>query len=486
MYDLAIIGAGIVGASVAYILSQYDIKTVVIEKEDDVAKGATRANSAIIHAGYDPTPGSLMARSNVRGSVIWQEWASSLQLEYIKTGSLVVAKTAQEDKVIRELYKRGIANGVAELSLISAHELKQLEPNLKKDVYSALYAKTAAIVNPYQSCIAFCEYARRNNTDFLLNSPVIDINPTEDGYDITTPNQSIKARFIVNAAGINTEEIYMKAGGNSFGAYSVKGEYYLLDRKHGDYVNTIVFPVPSSMGKGVVVSPTVHGNLLVGPTAIRQQTYDDRSTTIEGHESIRNDASLLFEDIPFYDNIRNFAGNRAYIEDDDFLVCVSDILPRFINMAGIKSPGLSSAPALAEEVVEILKKEGLVLERKTQLEKYTYPKRFALMSEQEQKEAISKDASYGKVVCRCETVTEGDIKTALESPLTPPTISAVKRRVNAGMGRCQGGFCSVRVHELISEYMNIPWEEVTLDGNCGYIVYGDTKRGGNTCENTIW
>ena len=480
MYDVAIIGAGIVGSAVAYTLSNYDIKVVVIEKEDDVAKGTTRANSAIIHAGYDPKPESIMAKSNVRGSILWKEIASSLNLEYIQTGSLVVAKNEEEHKVIIELYENGLANSVEEIEVISAVRACEIEPNLKKDIFTALYAKTAAIINPYQSCIAFCEYAIRNGTDFLMNSEVTAIARDEDGYMISTRDHNIKAKYIVNAAGLYTEDIHILAGGKGFGTRSVKGEYYLLDKTQGSFVSTVVFPVPSASGKGVLVGPTVHGNLLIGPTSEGEIEKDNTETTSIGLEAIRMQASLLFDNLPFFDNIRNFAGNRAYIDSDDFVVARSEELPDFINLAGIKSPGLSSAPALAENVLELLESSGLNVKKKEMINEYRYTKRFAELTEDEQIEAVRNEPKHGRVICRCETVTEGDIISALSSSLTPATVSAVKRRVNAGMGRCQGGFCSVRVHEIISKYRKIPLEEVTLDGKDSYIVYGDTKKGGNS------
>ena len=477
MYDVAIIGAGIIGTAIAYTLAKYEIKVVVIEKEDDVAKGTTRANSAIIHAGYDPKPGTLMAKTNVRGSILWEELAASLGFEYKKVGSLVVSRTEEENKIIEKLYDDGIANGVKDLHILRNKEILEVEPNLKSDVCLALYAKTAAIVLPYQSCIAFSEFAIRNGVDFFLNSPVDGIERTEEGYSITAGDHIVETKYIVNAAGLAAEDIHMLAGGESFGSRAVKGEYYLLDRKHSSFVNTVVFQVPTSSGKGVLVSPTVHGNILVGPTSMAEDDRDSTTVTAHGLDAVREQASYLFDNIPFYDNIRNFAGNRAYIDLDDFLVKESDTLPNFINLAGIKSPGLSSAPALAEEVIGILENLGLELHEKEVINKYTYPINFSDLPEDKQEELLKENPSYGRVICRCETVTEGDIINALSSPLTPPTISAVKRRVNVGMGRCQGGFCSVRVHEIIANQRNIPLEDVTLDGNDSYIVYGDTKKG---------
>lgn len=476
MYDVAVIGAGIVGAAVAYTLSKYDdLRLAVIEREDDVAKGTTRANSAIIHAGYDPEPGTLMARSNLRGSALWKEIAQELGIEYKNTGSLVVAMDEGDMEVVRTLYDRGVQNGVKDLYILTAGETKAKEPRLNDGVAGSLFAGTAAIVNPWQSCIALSEYAANNGADFFLNSPVTAIDRRDEHYRIQAGEKEICARFIVNAAGVHAEDIHKLAGGKGFGAYAVRGEYYILDRKEGGYVRHVVFPTPGKAGKGVVISPTVHGNLLVGPTALRTGNPDDTATTADGQGMIRSLSALLSGGIPFGENIRNYAGNRAYIAQNDFLVAKSGQLEGFINMAGVKSPGLSAAPALAEETAALLGDFGLELRKKEVLKPYRFPKRFSEMTVEEKTAAILEDSRYGRVICRCETVTEGEIVRALSEKLTPPTIAAVKRRCNAGLGRCQGGFCSVRVHEIIARERGISWEEVTLDGHGSYIVTGETK-----------
>lgn len=482
MYDVAIIGAGIVGVSVAFLLSKHDLNVLLIDREDDVAKGTTRANSAIIHAGYDPEPDTLMAKSNLRGSKLWEKFADELNLEYQQIGSLVVAGDESDMDIVRELYRRGVENGVERLHVISKEELLKLEPRLNQTVRGALLAETAAIVNPWESCIAFAEYAARNGVEFLLNSPVTGIVKTSSGYRIAAGNRTVDTKYIVNAAGAHAPDVHALAGGKGFSGYTVRGEYFVLDRKEGHYVNHVIFPTPSKVGKGVVIAPTVHGNLEIGPTAIENADADDTATTADGQALVKKLSALLSEDIPFRENIRNFAGNRAYLEGrEDFLVAESDHLPGFVNMAGIKSPGLSAAPALAEEALDILRRCGLTAKEKLPLVPYRFPTRFVNMTEAAQRELIEKDPRYGRVICRCETVTEGEIVAALGGSFTPPTISAVKRRCNAGLGRCQGGFCSVRVHEIIARERNLRWEDVTMDGHKSYIVTGETK-GGDCCE----
>ncbi|MCL2539108.1 MAG: FAD-dependent oxidoreductase, partial [Oscillospiraceae bacterium] len=357
MYDVVIIGAGIVGAAVAYELSKYRLKTAVIEKQDDVAKGTTRANSAIIHAGYDPEPGTLMARSNVRGSLLWKQLTEELGIDYKITGSLVVARNPAESEIVRELYEKGVVNGVEGLSILSRDEALAAEPELNSNIDTALLAETAAVINPWQACIALSEFAAANGAEFFFNSEVGKIEKLDGYYRIEAGGIILEGSYIVNAAGVDAEQVHKLAGGAGFGAYTVRGEYYLLDKNQGDFVSKVLFPVPGKAGKGVVVVPTVHGNLLVGATAERNEDKFDTANTARGLAAVRAQASILCDGIAFYENIRNFAGNRAYIERDDFLVEESGEAKGFINMAGIKSPGLSSAPALAEEVLRII--EGL-------------------------------------------------------------------------------------------------------------------------------
>ena len=477
-YDVAIIGAGIIGIAAAYELSGYELDIAVVEEQDDVAKGSTRANSAVIHAGYDPPAGSLMAKTNVRGSVLWKRLAEQLGIEYKAIGSLVVAKGRAEREVIERLYDRGAANGVKELKLLSREQALGLEPNLnKQDLSGALYAGTAAIINPWQACVAMAESASRNGADFFFERRVTSIKSENGTYHITAGGKLVKSKYVINAAGTGAGEIHKLAGGGSFGSYTVKGEYYVLDRVNGKHVGRIIFPAPSSAGKGILVTPTVHGNLLIGPTAAAGGGREDTATTREGLGKVREQAARIVDGIAFGDNIRNFAGLRAYIDSEDFLVAESPILKGFINLAGIKSPGLSSAPAIAELAAGMLRDSGLALKKKKNITGYRLPERFADMDREEQARRIKEDPLFGRVVCRCETVTEGEIVNALKSGLCPPTIAAVKRRVNTGMGRCQGGFCSVRIHEIIARERSLCWEQVTLDGGGSYIVTDDTKGG---------
>ena len=476
MKDVAIIGAGICGAAVAYYLAEYLLDVCVIERCDDVAKGTTRANSAIIHAGYDPESETLMAKSNVRGNILAGEICERLGVDFKRIGSLVLAFSDDDLKTLETLYERGVENGVPDMKILSKEETLAKEPKLSGEVAGALYAPTAGIVNPWQYCIAMSNFAYKNGVQFLFNSPVTRIEKIDGGYKITAGENTVEAKYIVSAAGVHCDEINRLVGLDEFNVRVVRGEYYLLDKSQGSLVSSVVFQCPSSVGKGVLVSPTVHGNLIVGPNAEEISDKDDVATTLVGQDAVRALAVKTSPNVSFRDNIRNFAGNRCYIQSHDFVVEESKTAKGFINMAGIKSPGLSSAPALAERVVEILKACGLELKKKNEIKEYKYPVLLRDLSGAEQAKRIAENPRFARVICRCETITEGDIVTALGDGFTPATISAVKRRCNAGMGRCQGGFCSMRVHEIIANERGITPEEVTLDGGNSYIVTGDTKE----------
>ncbi|MEA4912504.1 MAG: NAD(P)/FAD-dependent oxidoreductase [Oscillospiraceae bacterium] len=477
MKDLAIIGAGICGAAVAYEASQYDLDVCVIEEKNDAAMGTTRANSAVIHAGYDPPPGTLMAQTNVRGNELAGEICARLGVHFKRVGSLVVALNEQEKRTVEALYARGVQNGVRGMRLLDAAAAQKKEPHINPDVVCALFAPSAGIVNPWQYCIAMCNFAQVNGTQFFMESPVRSIERIEGGFRIGAGAHIVEARCVVNAAGLYADRVNALIGGDEFHVRPVRGEYYLLDKAQGDYVGSVVFPCPSKAGKGALVAPTVHGNLIVGPNAEPIGDPADTATTLAGQDDVRALVQRTVPGIVFRDNIRNFAGNRAYIiEQEDFYLAASPRAHGFINMAGIKSPGLTSAPALAELALGLLAAAGLPLRRKTEIHEYRFPTLLRDMSAQQQTEKIMQDPRYARVICRCETVTEGDIAAALADGFTPPTVSAVKRRCNAGMGRCQGGFCSMRVHEIIARERNIPPEAVTLDGPGSYIILGGTKE----------
>lgn len=445
MYDVIIIGAGIVGCSTAYYLSQYDLKVAVLEACNDVSMGTTRANSAIIHAGYDPEPGTLMAKHNVKGALMVRELCRRLDVPYKQCGALVVGFDDRDMETIQTLYERGLANGVEFLKILNREETHDLEPQLSADVRGALLAPTSAIVSPWELALALMEVAVENGVELKLNNKVEAISKSDEVFTVRTSEGEYQGRYVVNAAGIYSDVIHEMIGQKEFTITMTKGEYYLLDKSEGNRVSHTIFQCPSKVGKGVLVSPTVHGNLIVGPNA---EDSDNTDTTYEGLQFVRKTAVRSVPFISFGDNIRNFAGIRAKNDRGDFIVEESHSVPGFYNIAGIMSPGLSSAPSLALEAVDWLKGK-MELHKKAEYKETRKKVRFSQLNAEEKNELIKKDPRYGRIICRCETVTEGEIVEAIHGIIPAVSIDAVKRRCNAGMGRCQGGFCGGKVAEIL-------------------------------------
>ena len=478
MVDVVIVGGGVWGCSLLHELSRYKLSAVLVEKENDVSVGTTKANSAIVHAGYDPHPGTKMARYNVEGNALVKELCEKLDVPYQQIGSLVLAFDADQDALVRELFDRGTQNGVPGMKVLSAEEVREMEPNVSPEVTSALYAPSAGIVSPWELAIALAETAVKNGAQVELNSEVTSIQPIDGGFRVTAGGKEIDTPFVVNAAGIWSDKINDMAAPHTFTVSANKGEYFLLDKSQGTLVNHVIFQCPSKVGKGVLVSPTVHGNLFVGPNA-EDAEKDDLGTTGDGLAFVRKMALRSVPDINFRDSIRNFAGLRANTEIDDFLVGETE-QKGFFNIAGIKSPGLTSAPAIARDVVRMLGKAGLTLDPKETFVDERHVVRFKHLSHEERAAAIAKNPLYGQIVCRCETITEGEIIDALHRPLPPCSIDGVKRRCGSGMGRCQGGFCGPRVQQIIARELGIPQEAVMMDRAGTAVITGETKMGGRT------
>lgn len=471
-YDVLVIGCGVVGAATAYELSKYNLKVLILEKENDVAEGATKANSAIIHAGYDPRPGTLMARLNVRGTVLAEEICRDLDVPYKKCGSLVVAFSEEEMPTVRELYERGLENGVPGMKILTGEEVRDLEPNLSEKIVGALYAPSAAICSPWEYCLAMAETAVKNSAELRLETKVTGVEKTGGGWLVKTDRGEFETKYVVNAAGVHCGDVHNMAAEPNFEIEPARGEYYLLDKSEGKRVGMTVFQCPSKLGKGVLVSPTVHGNLIVGPNAEPAEP-DDTSTTASGLKEVSTAALRSVPGINFRDSIRNFAGVRANNNRGDFIIQWG--AEGFLDLAGICSPGLSAAPAIGEYAAELLREAGLEMVKKDSFISKRKRVRFKELSSAEKAELIKKDPSYGRVICRCETVTEGEILACLKTPVPPKTVDGVKRRVNAGMGRCQGGFCGPRVVEILSREYGIDSSEVLQDKKGTWILSGKTK-----------
>ena len=475
-YDIAAIGCGVIGAAIARQLSQYRLSVCVLEKENDVAVGTTKANSAIIHAGYDPKPGSMMAKLNVRGVELVKELAPKLHFPYQPIGSLLLAFTEENLKTVEVLYQRGRQNGVPDLQILSAEEVREMEPNINPEIKGALYAPSAGIVSPWRMALAFAESAVRNGVELRRNCPVTGISKTADGYELDTPSGKISAQYVVNATGVDAFAVASLLKQPSYEMKPNRGEYYLMDKCAGNTVRHVIFQCPTEVGKGILVSPTVDGNLIVGPNAEPVEGAKETGTTADGLAFVRKMALLSVPGLNWRDSIRNFAGVRANTNIDDFQIRWLE--PGFLDVAGIKSPGLSSAPAIGEYVAELLMEQGVQLLRKEQFqEELPETVRFKELSPEEKKQAVQKNPLYGRIICRCETVTEGEMVDALHSPIPPVSIDGIKRRCGAGMGRCQGGFCGPRVHEIIARETGMPMEAVMQDRAGMVIITGETKTG---------
>lgn len=476
MYDVAIIGAGVVGAMIARELSKYNLKICILEKENDVAMGATKANSAIVHAGFDAKEGSLKALLNVRGSKMMEQVASELGVKYKKNGSLVIAFNEEDRETLKQLLSRGNKNGVEGLRIVEKDELKTLEPNISDNVLCALFAPTGAIICPYELAVSAVGNAMDNGADLKLNFNASDIKKEEGGYSVISESgERAEARFVINAAGVYSDKVAQIIGDTSFKITPRAGEYILLDKESGDLARHTIFRTPSKMGKGILVSPTVDGNLIVGPTAQNREDKEDKSTSIEGLSQVISEAYENISSIAFNKSITSFCGVRAVGSTEDFIINSPE--SRFINVAGIESPGLSASPAIAEYVIEMLKEQGLELKENKDYNPYRRPMHyFREASIEEKNEIIKKDRRFGKIVCRCEGVTEGEILEALRTNPKARDLDGVKRRTRAQMGRCQGGFCSPFIVEIIAKELNIPYEAVTKFGGDSYINKGKTKE----------
>ena len=476
MYDVAIVGSGITGSACAYFLSKYRLKIAVIEKNNDVCCGTTKANSAIIHAGYDPHPETLMAKLNVKGSEMAKEICAKLDVPYNQIGSLVVAFSEEETKTVEELFERGNANGVPDLKILNREELKEAEPMISDEALCALYAPSAAIVNPWEYGLAMAETAVRNGAEILLESEVTSIKKENGVFKITAGEKEIEAKYVINAAGVNCDDVHNMIAPPKFKVIPSAGEYYLLDKSEGKRARHVIFQCPNKDGKGVLVSPTVHGNLIVGPNADARDK-DDTSTKTRCLDFVREKAVKSVPSINFRENIRNFTGVRAATEIDDFIIEFA--CEGFLDLAGIKSPGLSAAPAIAGLAVKMLGESGLALEEKESFTDERTHLRFKHLSDEEKNNAVKKNSAYGRVICRCETITEGEIIDALNSTIPPVSLDGIKRRAGTGMGRCQGGFCGPKVLEIMAKYKNEPFEAVLQDNTGSIILTGKTKSEGD-------
>lgn len=475
MYDVIIIGGGVSGAASARELSRYKVRACVLEKEEDVCCGTSKANSAIAHAGYDAEPGSLMAKLNVRGNEMMEQLSKDLDFPFQRIGSLVICLSEEEMPGLQKLYDKGIANGVKGLKILNREEVLEMEPNITDNVYAALYAPTAGIVCPFNLNIALAENAYTNGIEFRFNTEVQNIRKIDGGYELCTNQGTFRTKYVVNAAGVYADKFHNMVSEKKIHITPRRGDYCLLDKSAGTHVSRTIFSLPTKYGKGVLVTPTVHGNLLVGPTAIDIENKEGTNTTREGLDEVITKAGQNVKNLPMRQVITSFAGLRAHEDGTEFIIGEPEDARGFIDCAGIESAGLTSCPAIGEMVAGILqeklgleKKDNFIATRKGILDPDT-------LTREERAELIQREPAYGNIICRCEMITEGEILDAIRRPLGARSLDGVKRRTRAGMGRCQSGFCSPRTMEILARELHVSMADITKSGGKSRLVVGTNK-----------
>ncbi len=475
--DIVIIGGGVIGCAVAREMSRYQASVTLLERAGDVAEGASKANSGIVHAGYDAVPGTLKAKYNVLGANMLPALCEEMGVPYQQCGALVIGFSEEDRKTLEELLDRGIQNGVPELKIIERDEILAMEPEMNPKVLCALLVPTSGIVSPYELTFAFADDAALNGVSFRTDTEVSKVQRTEDGgFEILTGEDRFLCKTVINCAGASSAELHNQLSGKKLRLTHRRGQYYLLDRPAKVPFARTIFQCPSAMGKGVLVSPTAHGNVLLGPSAEDIDDPLDTATTQEGLDSVMDRVRLTWPGVSLRSNITNFSGIRAHEAGGDFIIGPVDGCPGAYEAAGIESPGLSSAPAIGLALAEMIAGD-LGLEKKKETIPYTRPaKPFREMTPEEQTAAVQQNPLYGNIICRCEVVTEAEIVAAIHRPVGAKSIDAVKRRTRAGMGRCQGGFCSPRVAAILAAETGTPLLDITKNGGESYLLTGTLRE----------
>ena len=478
MYDILIIGAGVTGCAIARELSRYNAKIAVVEKSYDVAMGSSKANSAIVHAGYDAKPGTNKAAMNIAGNVLFDQLAKDLDFPFVRNGSLILCFDEGDRPELEKLLARGIENGVQGLEIIERAELEKMEPHIGPKVVAALWAPTGGIVCPYEMTIALAENAAENGAEFFFNQAVQQVEKKGDTFVVTTKDKVYESKILINAAGLFADDIHnMLAGADD--KIEIKprsGQYVLMDKKAGHMAKHTLFQLPTAMGKGILVTPTVDGNLLLGPTAVNINDKTDVATYADQYREIIDIAMLSVENIPVRQGITAFTGLRAHCTRDDFVLGHVPGVPGMIDAAGIESPGLTSAPAIGAKMVTFVG-ELMTLTAKGSFKatRHGIPK-FREMSQEERADIIAQNPLYGKIICRCETVSEGEIVAAINRPLGARDVDSVKRRTRSGMGRCQGGFCAPQITAILARELKAPMTEITKAGPGTELLVGRNRE----------
>ncbi len=470
--DILIIGGGVIGCAVARELSAYQARITLLERGPDVASGASKANSGIVHAGFDAKPGSAKVRFNVEGNRMYESYCREIDAPYVRSGALVLAFDAEQREHVEKLYHQGLENGVEELAILEREQVLALEPNVNPDVVCALLAPTSGLTSPYELTCALADHAAVNGVQFLMDTEVTDLIANNSGFRAVTNRGEYTAKIVVNCAGVKSAELHNRLSSVQFEITPRKGEYYLIDHEIKPVFSHTMFQTPTKMGKGVLVSPTAHNTLLLGPSAQDADDPFDVATTAEALRAVREKAAYTWPGVSLRNVITTFAGMRAHERGDDFIVGATQGVPGVYEAVGIESPGLTAAPAIAVALCGQIASENKLSRKASWVPAPKRPKAFSAMTAQEKELACIENSENGVVVCRCEQVTEAEVRSAIRRPVGARTIDAVKRRTRAGMGRCQGGFCSPRVLEILYEELGAPPTDITKDGGEGRILAG--------------
>ncbi|MCL2016499.1 MAG: NAD(P)/FAD-dependent oxidoreductase [Defluviitaleaceae bacterium] len=477
-YDTIIIGGGIVGCAAAWALARYELKVLLLEANNDITCGATKANSGIVHAGYDCVPGTLKAKLNADGAKMFPKLAKQLDFPFKVNGSLVLCFDKAEHSHITELYDRSQKNGIPDVEIISAEQAYKLETNLADGLHSALHAKTAAVISPWEAAIAFAENAATNGTDFLIETKVTNITRKNSIFEVHTAQKTFTAKTIINAAGVFSADVHNFIADNADNSNNPdnpdnpeqeniilqRGQYFLLDSAYKNFVQHTLFQLPDNNGKGVLIAPTADGNVIVGPNSenISPETDftapEDVKTTRKGLAEVLEKAAAAVKNLPINGNITTFAGVRAKHSSKDFVI--NEPIAGFVNAVGIDSPGLSAAPAIALMLADFITKRLQPAQKANHTPTRTAIQRFGELSFAEKQKLIAKNPKYGHIVCRCETVTEADIIDAIRRPVGAKNLDAIKRRTRSQAGRCQGGFCSLKLTDILQNELGLSEEKI--------------------------
>ena len=474
-YDVAVIGGGVVGCAAARELSRYELSVCLLEKTEDVCSGTSKANSAIVHAGFDAVPGTRKAEFNVKGNEMMGDLAKDLDIPFKRNGSLVLCFAEEDRDGLQMLYDRGIANGVKDLKILEKNQVLEMEPHVSDQVVAALFAPTGGIVCPFELTIAMAENACENGVEFKRNTGVRSIEKLEGGYRLITESGELTAHYVVNAAGVYSDEIHNMVSEKKLHNTPRKGDYCLLDQAAGGYVSHTIFQLPGKYGKGILVSPTIHGNLLLGPTAVDVEDKENTATTAKELSDVISKSAVSVKGIPYNQVITSFSGVRAHEDGDDFVIGEAEDAEGFFDAAGIESPGLTSSPAIGVLVAGMLKDKLNLQEDPTFNGTRKGVTHLNSCTKEERDALIKENPAYGSIVCRCEMITEGEILDAIHRPLGATTLDGIKRRTRAGMGRCQAGFCSPRQIEILARELGVDQSEIRKSGRDSKFIVGTPK-----------